>query len=329
MASEHQLLEQIAAGHIAPVYLLCGERLPRERTAQAVREAVVGNEPSAFNFDMFRAGEASIDSVVGAVRTMPMIGGRRLVIVRGADQFGAKELNELVPYVDKPSPHCVLVLLADKGDARLKFSKTVAKKGVFARFEPLKPRGAPAWIAAEARRRGASIAPGVAERIAEAVGTDMAELLSALERLELYAGLGEQVTVGHVEELLATTRRRSIFELTNAVGRRQHREALLVLHEMIQGREPPLRIVAMLARHLRQLWTIRELAAANRSHKAIAAEVGVHPFFVKDMVRQAQSFDGPMFERTHRALYEADRALKSSPLPPPAILDRLVLELVS
>ena len=196
-----------------------------------------------------------------------------------------------------------------------------------ARFEPLKDRQAAPWVAAEARRTRVKLQPGAAESIADAVGTDMAQLAMAIERLSLYAGPGQPVGTEQVEELLARTRQRSIFDLTNAVGRGQRGEALEVLRRMLVDREPGVRILAMLARHLRQLWQARELSERGQPRDAIASALGIHPFFVGDIVEQARRFNRGALERTHRALFEADRSLKSSRLSEAMILERLVLSL--
>jgi len=322
-----ELITEIQAGRIARVYYLCGEPWPVERVNDVLKRAVLGaQEASAFNFDAIDpAGGAA--AILAAARTVPMLGRSRLVQVRDAHQLSAEELNRLLPYVEDPAPFSCVVLLADKADLRLKFFARLKKLGVVKRFDPLKERQVPAWLSAEARRQKLKLKPGAAERIADAIGTDMGQLASALERLALYAGPGNPVTPEAVDDLLAQTRQHSIFELTNAVGRGERREALLILHKMLQDREPGVRIVIMLARHLRQLWSARELSARGANQQAIASQIGIHPFFVKDMVSQANRFTDEKLSRTHRALFEADRKLKSSRLSDAAVLEQLVLGL--
>jgi DNA polymerase-3 subunit delta len=321
------LLQEIARGKIAPVYFLVGERYPRDQVLQALREAVLAGDDSDFNFESLDAQECDAAQILSAARTIPMLGGQRLVVVREAHRLAAGELARLLPYVKDPSPSTCLVLLGDKADTRLKFFVQLKKSGVLQKFEPLKERQAPGWLSAEARRRRVKLAPGAAERIAEAVGTDMGRLASALEQLSLYVGPGRQVTAEAAEELLAETRERSIFELTNAVGRGQRRQALRVLQRMLDSREPGVRMVAMLARHLRQLWIVKELSGEGADRRTIASQAGLHPYFVKDMARQAGRIRVGTLRRMHRALFEADRALKSSKLPDGVILQRLVMEL--
>jgi DNA polymerase-3 subunit delta len=322
-----ELIKDIESGRIAPLYYICGEHYPLERAARAIRKAVVGDDPNAFNCESLQADTAGADSILSAARTLPMLGPMRLVQVRDMHQLDAKDLAKLLPYVKEPAPTTCLLMLADKADLRLKFFSELKKTGVVVKFEPLKERQVPAWLSTEARRQKIKLKPGAAERIADAVGTDMGRLASALEQLSLYVGPTKPVSPDDVEALLAQTRQRSIFELTNAVGRGQRREALLVLRRMLQDREPGVRIVVMLARHLRQLWSTKELCTRGQPAKAIASQVGIHPYFVKDMIRQSERFSRSLLWRMHRALFEADRRLKSSRLSDAVILEQLVMKL--
>jgi DNA polymerase-3 subunit delta len=144
----------------------------------------------------------------------------------------------------------------------------------------------------------------------------------------VYAG-DREVSVEDVETVVVSTRQRSVFELADAVGQRKRGAALQALGSLIAARESGVRIVAMLARHVRQLWTARELSAERLSKFDLASALGVPPFFVDGIQAQARRLDPPALERMHGALYRADVALKSARLPDERILEALVLELTA
>ena len=323
-----QILQQIEAGKAAGVYYLAGERYPQQLVLDALRAAILQGQQDAFNYELLHAKEDGISAILSAIRTMPMLGGQRLVVVREAQLLKSKDHERLLPYVERPSPGACLVLTADKADTRLKFFKQVAKHGVLFKGAPLRDRDVAGWVTDEARRQGITLKAGAAERVAASVGTDMGQLAMALEQLSIYVGGADQaVTTRAVEELLAQTREHSIFELTNAVGRGQRQEALRVLRRMLEAREPGVKILVMLVRHVRLLWSARELSAGGMPSKQVASQIGVHPFFVQDMIRQADRIGQRTLRRMHRSLFEADRAIKSSRLQDAMVLERLVLSL--
>jgi DNA polymerase-3 subunit delta len=101
---------------------------------------------------------------------------------------------------------------------------------------------------------------------------------------------------------------------------------------MIEGRESGVRVVAMLARHVRQLWSADGLLRARTPRGELAAALGVPPFFVDGIVEQARRLGAGgegRLRAMHEALYRADRALKSSRLEEPRLLEKLVLDLTS
>ncbi len=322
------LVASIKRGKIAPIYLLTGERHPVEAVVSALRGAILkGDEEDPFTFELHTVPESGAVDILGAARTVPMLGGQRLVLVRDAHLLKKDDLELLAVYAKDPNPTTCLVMVGDKVDGRIKAVGRIKKLGFLHRFDAIKERQAAGWVQGEARSQKIPLAAGAAQRIADAVGPDMARLSAALEQLSLYAGPGKKVTPAHVEELLDQTRERNVFELVNAVGRGQRREALLVLGRMIDAREPGLRIVAMLTRHLRQLWTVKEMMASGKRQDAMARKLGIHPFFVKDMVKQAGRVQPGTLRQMHRALFRTDWALKSARLPDALIMQKLVLEL--
>src|SRR5687767_8572557 len=207
--------QRIAQGKIDPVYLLGGgEPLLVTRVVQALVEAVVPPAVRAFNYDSLEAKAAGPAGILNAARTLPMMGKQRLVVVRDIDTLGAA-LAELVPYLEKPAPETVLVLLAAKVDGRIKLFSVAKKKGFLHELEA--PRQVGPFIKEEAARRGAKIGEDAARRLAEVAGGDLGRLASSIDMLALYAG-DRAITAADVDELVAETRERTVFELANAVG---------------------------------------------------------------------------------------------------------------
>ena len=134
----NDLIADIEAARLSPVYYLCGERYPVDRVSAALRRAVLGGKnASAFNFDAL-GPDAGAREILSAVRTVPMLGRARLVQVRDAHLLSAEELNKLLPYLEDPAPFSHLLFTAEKADLRLKFFSRLKKLGVVQRFDPLK-----------------------------------------------------------------------------------------------------------------------------------------------------------------------------------------------
>jgi DNA polymerase-3 subunit delta len=326
---EKDVLGAIASGELDPVYCLHGpERFLIDRCLGALRAAVLG--PSAghgLNHDVFELKETGLAAALNAAQTLPMFAKRRLVVGRGIDLLKSDDLEGLAPYVADPNPSTCLVLTGEKIDARLKPFQTMRKAGFLHDFPRLRDRELPSWIAREASARKIAIDSDGAMALADVAGPDLGRLSQALEQLALYVGTGGRIRRAEVEELIAETRERGVFELTKAIGDGNVTHALTLLANMLANREPPLRIQYMLVRQIRQIWRAKELAAAGTPRMEIAGAVGIAPFFLDDVLVPARRMSEAALERSFRRLYQSDRSLKSSKIDPELYITRLIRQL--
>ena len=321
-------LAPLREGEPGPLYFLYGrERYLLDRAVDLLRARVLDPRTRDFNYELFYGKEAGASRIAQAARTLPMMAKRRLILVRDADEMKADELGGLIGYVSDPAPESCVVFVAEKADQRLKFFSAFKKHGVMVKLEPLYERQLPDFVRGEAKARGVSLAPDAVTLIVDEIGAELGQLADAVERLAIYAGERKQVSAEDVDQVVATTRQRSVFDLANAVGAGDRAQALRVLSSMLGARESGVRIVAMLARHLRQLWITSELLQKTRDKFEIAQALGIPPFFADDIIRQARTLDGTRAKRMHAALFAADKNLKSSRLDDARILEALILEL--
>lgn len=323
-------LAPLREGEPGPLYFLYGkERYLLDRAVELLRARVLDPRTRDFNYELYYGKEAGAARIAQAARTLPMMARRRLVLVRDADEMKADELAALAGYVADPAPETCLVFVAEKADQRLKFFSAFKKHGVLVKLDPLYERQLPDFVRGEAKARGVTLAPDAVTLVVGEIGAELGQLADAVERLAIYAGERKQIGAADVEAVVATTRQRSVFELANAVGAGDRAQALTMLSSMLAARESGVRIVAMLARHLRQLWITSELLQKTRDKFEIAGALGIPPFFADDIIRQARTLDGGRAKQMHAALFAADKDLKSSRLDDARILEKLVLEMTS
>ncbi len=327
-------LAPLRSGEPGPLYLVHGkERFLVDRAVDLLRERVLDPRTRDFNYEVFYGKEAGASRIVQAARTLPMMAKRRLVLVRDVDEMKADELAALIPYVQSPCAETCLVLVAEKVDARLKLFTAWKKTGQTLKLDPLYERQLPGFVREEARARGVKFEAGAAELLCDEVGAELGQLADAVERLAVYVSdrpaAERTVTARDVDEQVATTRQRNVFELCNAVGEGARERALGFLGSMLGARESGVRIVAMLARHVRQLWSAQELLKRRLSKFELAQALGIPPFFVDGIEAQARRLDRPALERMHAALYQADVDLKSSRLDDARLLEQLILTLTT
>ncbi|HET6611149.1 MAG TPA: DNA polymerase III subunit delta [Kofleriaceae bacterium] len=297
---------------LLPVYVIVSaEPLLMTRMVEDIKEQAVPPAARGFNLDVIQGKGATAQAILGAAQTLPMMAARRMVIVRDVHQMVAAELAALVPYLKDPNPSTTLVMTAPKIDGRIKLFATAKKLKVV--HELSRPRNPTRWLADEAARRNVAIDAAARARLCDVVGADLARLSLCLEQLTIYAGERE-IRADDVDDLIADTRERSVFELCDAIGAGNRRAALLSAAALMDQRQSAVGVVVMLARHFRQLGQCRAAIEDRVPQSDIGRRVGVPPFIVQKLLTSARRLSAGDIARAQVSLAAADRALKGESL---------------
>jgi DNA polymerase-3 subunit delta len=145
-----------------------------------------------------------------------------------------------------------------------------------------------------------------------------------LERITLFVGRNKIVELADVEEAVAETTQRSVFEFTDALGNKDKKRAMLILKNLVDNAAQPIMILAMVARHFRLLIKAKEVEKWGAGRE-IASYLGVNSFFVKNYVNQAANFSLEELKSKFKLLAKCDRQIKSSRIPKERILEQLII----
>lgn len=307
-----EIVAAVAAGKLDPVYVVSSEHpVLIDRALAAVRDAAVTPSMRAWNYDVIE-GKTTATRVITTCQTLPMMGPRRMVLVRDLAATAADELTSLAAYFDAPSPSTVLFAITTKLDKRLKVYAAAAKKGFLHVLEA--PRNPEPWIRAEAQARAVKLAPAAVSRLADAVGADLSRLALCIDQLGLYAG-DRPVTADDVDDLVADTRERTVFELTDAIGAADLPRALGAVASLVEQRQSAIGVLVMLARHVRQLALCHVARAEGLSRNELPGRIGAPPFVIDKLLPQARRYAPAALARATELIATADWALKGLPDP--------------
>jgi DNA polymerase-3 subunit delta len=301
-------IDDAAKGKLLPVYVIQGdERMLVTRTVEALRKATVGGGPRALSEDHYDASNTRAAAVIDASRMLPMLSKWRFVMVRGIDDWKSDDLDQMLAYINAPTPSTVLVLLVDKLDGRTKFALAAKKKNLIFDAQAPSERDMVPWLEAEAKRRGTSFAAGAAASLVLAIGADLSAISDALDKLQLFAA-GRAITENDIDTLIANVRESSQFELPDAIAEKNMAKALSIAHQLYRQREAGLLILAMVARQVRLLARARD--AIDRGDDLMAA-LRVPPFIANKLSGQVKRWTGAQLTRALKTVAAADLRLKS------------------
>lgn len=315
--------------------------------ARSVEQAALkGGDPS---LDLVKIDYLDGDSqghgvhslITQEARSMSLFGGRRVITVVHADDLafaegdGAKTkgrkkaaqgddpLEVLVGTLDPAStrPPFVLIFVGEHFDRRRRSWKTLAQAGAVVEVAPLTVPTLQGYIEGEAQPWHIQVERNVAQSIWNRLGgSDASRLRQTADRLILDAGPQGQLTVKMVEDSVPMDREAAIWAITDAIAEEDVTRALTVLHLMLDGLSSTertgeiMRIMGFLASQYTALLHVASGRARGKNEGQLAQELGMHPFRLKNLMRQLNAMKPGRLEVALSAVDAADQVLKSSAL---------------
>lgn len=323
-----EFVQAIEKGQVRPLYYLYGdEPYLMDKCIQQLLERLVSADLRDFNLNVYYGTESKGDEIAETAATLPMFASWRVVVVKKADALSVSSLEVLSAYVRNPSPSTCLLLQGEKIDQRKKFFTELKKNGELVEVKRLYENQLPTFIRNEAALRGRKIEPAAAEMLVYLVGNNLQELISELEKAMLYAGESREILLSHIRAIVSDSRINSVFELTDALGDKKLEKALRSLDSLLADGEAPLLILAMVTRHFRQLWKVRELLEKKTPAQEIGKLAGINPYFLQGLVAQARNYSLADLRRVFEKIFQIDGALKTGGGKAPVLLEMFLMDL--
>jgi len=181
--------------------------------------------------------------------------------------------------------------------------------GSVERIERLAPVDVPGWISARARVHGIKLDPEAVATLASAAGSDTERLEQEIKKLGAYAGTAT-VTASDVRTLVSGAIEADVFELTQAVVRKDARTAVATLERLLADGNAVQQILALLLWQFRVLLfasAMRTNADAERMGKAIRSS----PYAIQRATAFARRVTRADVQRAYEAIYAADQIIKT------------------
>ncbi|MFJ7746246.1 DNA polymerase III subunit delta [Peribacillus sp. NPDC097295] len=329
--------KNIKKGQFAPIYLVYGtEAYLINETKQLLIEHVLQEDEMDFNFSQFDLEEIPVETALEDVETLPFIGERRLVFMQNpffltAEKSKSKvehNVKRLEAYLSDPVPYSIVVLTApyEKLDERKKITKELKRKAVLVEAKKLGDRELKVWVKERVAEYHVQIDDQATELLLELAGTNLMMLTNELDKMALYVGDDERITVEVVEKLVAKSLEQNIFTLVDSVLQRKMESAMTILHDLLRQNEEPIKILSVMAGQVRLMYQVKELSRQGYSQQKIAGQLRVHPYRVKLALEKTGKFQERELLSIIDDLAEADYKMKTGQADKAITLELLLLK---
>ncbi len=305
-----QINEDIRQDNFKQVYLLYGEeRYLRRQYRDRLRKALC-SDGDTMNVHFYEGKNLPLGEIIDLAETLPFLAERRVIFISDSGLFksGGEKLAE---YLTSPNESTFFVFTESEVDKRSRLFKTVSSKGYAAEFTMQDENTLKRWIAGLLARDSKKITESTVQLLISKAGTDMDNLQSELEKLICYCMERDVVTDADVEAVCTTRVNNHIFDMISAISDKRQKEALELYYDLLALKEPPMRILFLIARQCNMLLQARELKAKGFDNRTIGSKLGVPPFIAGKYLTQASRFSTSLLHRAVTQCVEAEEAVKS------------------
>lgn len=226
-------------------YVYGDDEFQKNDAVKQLVAAAVDPTTRDFNLDTRRAAELGAEALGLLLGTPPMMAERRVAIIREVGVLKKDARAVLDGYLKHPSHDTTVILVSAPGaktDKGLQTSTTPME------FNPLDGSRVSRWIVHHAKSElGVAITEGATELLHEAVGNDLYQLASELDKLASYT-MGEVITEDSVSAAVGIRRGETIADFLDKVMQRDATGALsLIPHVLSQSKTSGVSVVMALS----------------------------------------------------------------------------------
>ena len=354
-AASDRFVADVQARKLKAGYVFVGdEAFFRKRCRDAVLQYLIPAEVRDLSIYEMDLAEIDLQQILDRARTPSLMAPFQAFFIRGIKNLYTRgkhdeEFAAIAEYFENPNPDALIIFVADHitipADVRRmelqdrdryeRIRQTLGEYCSILEFARVDEGDAVKWAMETAAAEQVRFDTDAARELVDSLGGDMMMIANELEKLTVYVGQRQRITLGDIETMVLAAKQRSFYELTDAISARDRTRALTVLDAILSsgdGEEAAIGHLFMLARTFRQMLVIseRNVRDSRALWQALWQGFRVPPFAAEDVIRQARRYKSRReLTAAIRRIARADFALRSNPVSKRLVLENLVLDLTA
>ena len=301
--------------------ILRGRKIYELPDEKPVKESI-SSEDDTMNYSYFEGKRADAIEIIELAKTLPFFSDHRFLILDETG-LGKKSDDTFIEGLKEASDTSVVLFIEDSVDKRSKIYKFLSKEGHAVCFESAGDKELSRWLASLLKKEGKQMSSATMRSFLYRCGSDMYTLKNELEKLFSYVGEREEITIRDLEELTSSQTTNQIFVMLEAIARKQREKVLTLYYDLIELKESPFGILALLVRQCNQLLQVKDLDCLGKSNGMIAKQMKVPAFVAGKLKDQAKMFSMDTLRDMIEACAKTDESIKTG-----KISDRVGVELL-
>ena len=274
-AAYQRLKKDISDGNIGRLYVFHGEETYlRDFYLGQMKKKLLPAGMEEFNLHTLSGKEFDIKRLAQMVDCLPMMSERTLIVVSDYDLYKGDKEGLTALFADLPDYVCLVFvydLIEYKADARTKLAASLKERGSVVNFARQEQGDLVDWVRRRFKATDHDIGSEEAKYLIFLCGDLMNGLISEIGKIGSYAK-NHRITREDIDAVATPQLDAVVFQMTDAIAAGNFDKAAAVLGDLYHMQEAPIKILAVLGKQLRQLYSAR-LAIENRKGTSYLMEL--------------------------------------------------------
>lgn len=319
------------------IYLFYGEEKYLIESEVNKMKKNFGEIVNGINF--ISMSENNIENLIADIQTPAFGYQKKLIIVRNSGLFKKKSstssgknnsnslVNKISEYIKEnvETIYCsVNLIFIEEEVEKNELYKVIEKYGTIFQYNKLKPIEAEQKIKNICNAYKVKIDSQTLKYFIEICGTDMQNLINEIRKQIEFATAGGTITKENIDKLAIKQLDVVIFDLTDNLGKKNTKESLEILNNMIYAKEPIQKILITLYNHFKKLYITKNAIKENRN---IAEALNLKPnqiFLTTKYSNQCKYFTEEELRKILQSMIDLDYNYKRGIIEPEVGLQTII-----
>lgn len=310
--THQQIIEELKAGKVRPVYLLHGqEPYFIDEVSNYAEHHLLNESEQAFNLTVCYGRDTEPMAVVDAARRYPMMARFQVIIIKEAQDM--KNIGDLQSYIEHPTDTTVLFICHKHKLLRMntKFGAALKEKALIMEAKPLYENELPPWIEKYLKSKNYKITPTALNLVAEYLGAQLSKVVNEMDKLALHLPPGTVITENHIETFIGISKDYNVFELQTALAKKDKK----IVGRIVQYVEanpkpmPLIMVIGVLYGFFSKVWAMH--TSPNGSDRELASSLKLRSeYAMRDYREASRNYSRGKVEDIIAILHEYDLKAK-------------------
>lgn len=288
-----QIISDLHRKSFSPIYLLMGdEAYYIDQITDYIQNEILNESQKEFDMTVVYGKDTEMSTIINAAKRYPMLSPYQVVIVKEAQMI--KDWESLQFYIQKPLSTTILVFAYKYGtpDKRKKWVLDISKAGVVFESQKLRDYEMSAWINKYLRTKNVTADEKAIVMLTDFLGTDLSKVVNEIDKLLLTKPANtNKITPEHIEKNIGISKDFNVFELQTALINKDIVKANRIIRYFADNKKsnPMVVVLSQLFNYFSNIMLYHYLP--DKSQSAVASELKINPYFVKDFQKAAQTFN--------------------------------------